>query len=146
MIETIKDIAAVIGCILSATTLITLVIKPIRQRFIGFIRSKTNAPENERQISELKQMLEAHITSDAEFKQALLSDLDLQKEFAKMELRNMIKNIYYRYCEEEALPEYELKTLMLAYEMYHDRYGGNSFVTKLYGIMMEWDVISHNED
>ena len=58
MIDTVKDIATVIGCILSFITLITLVVKPLREGLTKWVMSKSNSCEIENKIDELFAMLE----------------------------------------------------------------------------------------
>ena len=55
--ETIKDIASVVGCIMSCMALITAVCKPIRQKFVSFVIHSSGKDEVEKQLAEIKAMI-----------------------------------------------------------------------------------------
>lgn len=69
-IETIKNISALLGMIISSFTLITtfatIVVKPLREKFIDFIKKSTNDVE---QDNILKQQAEAIKKEDSDIKE-----------------------------------------------------------------------------
>lgn len=55
-------------------------------------------------------------------------------------LRSDILDIYYRYCHEKIMPEYEYNSLVDLYAQYKSL-GGNGFITKVYNeIINTWSV------
>ena len=91
--EIIKDIGTVIGLILSAITLITLCCKPIRKRFVSWIRHTSKTDETVQWMQEFKEMLQNHIALD-EKKQA---QMDLISAAMLDLLRDDITRIYFQY-------------------------------------------------
>lgn len=73
-IETLKNISLIISVVLSSitliTTLITLIVKPLRKRFIAFIKKTTNDVE---QDIILKEQAEAIQREDADIQELKLS-------------------------------------------------------------------------
>lgn len=56
-------------------------------------------------------------------------------------LRAEIVHIYYKNRDTKTLREYEYKNLEYCYKAYK-KYGGNSFVDRIYSEMQEWEVVS----
>lgn len=132
--ETIKNIAAIVGCILSVISLITLCTKGGRA-FIKSIFVKNTRDlhdENARQTSDIEEIKK---TVDV-----ILLKLEASEEFTKQQCRNIIKNIYYRYQKEKKIPLYERKTADLTYKIYTQRYDGNSYATLLYNEICKWEI------
>lgn len=132
--ETVKDIAATIGLILSIISLITVFTKGGRT-FVKSIFKKntqeindTNCQQNE-DIEEIKQLIEK-----------LSIDLDLVKDGVKQQLRNIIKNIYYKYRIEKRIPIYERKTADATYLLYSEGFHSNSYISLLYQEICKWDI------
>lgn len=134
--EIIKDIAAVVGCIVSIITLLTLTTKGGRNFIIKLFKKhtkelvETNAKQNEA-IEEINSGLHT-----------VLEKLDVLEEVSKQECRNIIKNIYYKYQAAKKIPLYERKTADKTYELYHDILKGNSYIVLLYKEIVKWEIVS----
>ena len=132
--ETVKDIAAIIGLILSIITLITVFTKGGRTFIKSIFKKNTqeitnvNCQQN-KDIEEIKELIEK-----------LSIDLDLVKDGVKQQLRNIIKNIYYRYRMEKRIPIYERKTVDVTYLLYKEGFHSNSYISLLYQEICKWDI------
>lgn len=132
--ETIKNIAAIIGCILSVVSLITLCSKGGRAFIKNLFKKNTEdiVQENEQQsrdIEEIKGTLNK-----------LAKDFDAMKEVSIQECRNTIKNIYYKYEKERKIPLYERKTADKTYEIYHGKFHENTYAALLYQEICKWEI------
>jgi len=141
--EVVKDIAAVLGVILSAASILALVSKTARASIAKVFRKYGEADKveaNTDMIAEIKTLLEKHIEEDKGFKESIVENNEINLEFTRTQCRNIIKNIFYRYNDTRVLPLYEKKTLMSIEELYVKRLHGNSFASLLLDEMREWDV------
>ena len=66
--------------------------------------------------------------------------MDIDTEFVRTQCRNIVKNMFYKYCEEEKLPLYEFKTLIKIEELYVGKCKGNSFAQELIARMKTWEI------
>lgn len=134
--EIIKDIAAVVGCLVSIITLLTLTTKGGRNFIIKLFKKhtkelvETNQKQNE-SIADIKNSL--HI---------MLEKLDVLEEVSRQDCRNIIKNIYYKYQGSKKIPLYERKTADKTYELYHEILKGNSYIVLLYNEIIKWEILS----
>ena len=134
--ELIKNIAAVVGCIVSIITLLTLTTKGGRNFVIKLFKKHTKelVDTNQKQSEDI-----AHISNDLH---TILEKLDVLEEVSKQECRNIIKNIYYKYQATKKIPLYERKTADKTYELYHETLKGNSYIVLLYNEIIKWEIIS----
>lgn len=130
--DIIKDIGTVIGLVLSSITLITLCCKPIRKRFIAWIRRTSKTDETAEWMQEFKEMLQNHIALD-EKKQA---QMDIISAAMLDLLRGDITRIYFQYIGQKEIPAYEKQNLVTLFERYTIM-GGNSYIHNIYDELME---------
>lgn len=132
--ETIKNIAAIIGCILSTISLITLCTKGGRAFIHGFFKRNTKEiqDENERQTSDIQQIKK---TLDL-----MLSKFAGLEEVSMQQCRDTIKTIYYKYHKDKRIPLYERKTADRTYEIYTTIFHGNSYAALLYKEICKWEI------
>ena len=140
MIEGVKNVAAVVGCVLSCTSLLALIIKPVRKGVIDFIRNKAGRTETETQLSEILEMLQKHIEEDKLFRDKMECAMEITTDFTERQCRNIIKNIFYKYKDEKVLPLYEKKTLKDMEELYIKRMRKNHWGQLLIDEMNTWQV------
>lgn len=132
--EIVKDIAAAIGLILSIISLLTVFTKGGRTFVKNLFKKNTqeindtNCQQN-KDIEEIKQLLNKFSI-----------DMELVKDGTKQELRNVIKNIYYRYRVEKRIPIYERKTADATYTLYNGGFHSNSYISLLYQEICKWDI------
>ena len=132
--ETIKNIAAIIGCILSIITLATLCSKGGRSVVKSIFKKNTKeiVNENEQQTRDINEIKE----SLAE----LVDGFEGLREVAILDCRNIIKNIYYKYQDKERIPLYERKIAVKTYEVYHNTFHENTYITLLYNEICRWEI------
>ncbi|MEG1562272.1 MAG: hypothetical protein RR365_00845, partial [Bacteroides sp.] len=97
MINTIKDIAAVVGCASAIIALCVTVIRPLRIKVVGWIKQKSNTCEIERKIDTISKLLEEHIKHD----DGKTEITELQTGALLCIMRDSITAIYYKYMEKE---------------------------------------------
>ena len=136
MIEMVKDGAAVIGLVLSVSSLFALVCKPIRRALSGFITAQSGKTEMQQQILEIRGMLLEHLAAD-KLKQA---NAAADREALLCLLRNSITRIYYAYLPEKQIPAHEYKNMIFLAGAYA-KLGGNSYVTTIVDKMKEWEIL-----
>ena len=139
--EIIKDIAAIIGCLLSLISLITICTKKGRAIIRNFVLKNTEdiQKENQRQaddIEAIKEMIEELSVRFDEFGERF----DSVEENARQQCRNTIKHIYYRYQSFQKIPLYERKTADKTYDIYCNQLHGNSYIKLLYEEICKWEI------
>ena len=133
--ETVKNIAAIVGCILSIITLITIFTKAGRAAIKSFFKQNTKdiEDENARQADDIKEIRTAV--------DAMSTQLTSLSEFLRQQCRDSIKNIYYKYCKDKRIPLYERKTADATFKLYRKIWDGNSYVILMYDEIKKWEVI-----
>ena len=138
--EVVKNIAAVIGVVLSAASLIALLSKTFRSAISKLFKKYGKSDEMSDSIAQIKSMLERHIKDEAEFKDNVVQMNEINIEFTKTQCRNIIKAIFYKYNDTKVLPLYEKKTLINIEDLYVKKLHGNSFVALLLEEMSRWEI------
>lgn len=164
-IEIIKDIAAVLGCIVTLSGVLSIFSKTIRS-FWGKIFSvygeKKEIEEIKKDIKSLREQELKEVNKAIEkLRQAILElgekqderlriyeekiknleDLmDIDTEFVRTQCRVIVKNMFYKYCDEKKLPLYEYKLLLKIEDLYVIRCNGNSFAQGLINKMKTWEI------
>ena len=138
--EVVKNAAAILGAILSAASVITLVSKTVRRSIANFFRRYGKADEFSGDIAEIKKLLERHMEGDNKFKENVSATNDIMVEFMRTQCRTIIKSIFYKYNETKVLPLYEKKTLMSVEDLYVNKLRGNSFAMLMLDEMSHWTI------
>lgn len=119
----VKEIATYCGNITTILALITIVIKPIRKKFIGWI-SKTSDKDNlNKKIDKLTVLVEKQVEQN----KSMETELQKQSLALQATLRNSILVIYNSRMKENSISLYEKENLARLYESYSS-IGGNSFI------------------
>lgn len=121
--NTVKEIATYCGSVTTILALITIIVKPIRNRFVGWI-SKTSGKDNlNKKIDKLTVLVERQVEQN----QSMETELQKQSLALQATLRNSILAIYNSRMKENSISLYEKENLARLYESYSS-IGGNSFV------------------
>lgn len=147
--EVVKNVAAILGAILSAASVITLVSKTVRRSIANFFKKYGKTDVVSGDIAEIKKLLERHMDEDKEFKKDVSATNDIMAEFMRTQCRTIIKNIFYKYDDTKVLPLYEKKTLMSVEDLYVNKLHGNSFAMLMLDEMSHWTIdyeSSHPEE
>lgn len=168
-IEIIKDIAAVLGCIVTLSGVLSIFSKTIRsfwgkifkvygnekeiEEFKNSVNENIKSLKNKElqdinkaieklaaSISELSKKQDDHLKTYEEKMQNVEDLMDIDTEFVRTQCRTIVKNMFYKYCKEERLPLYEYKTLLKVEELYVNRCHGNSFAQGLISRMKTWEI------
>lgn len=139
-IDTVKNIAAVIGCIMSAAALMTLVSKRVRTVLSGIIHKYSETDTLMEDLAEIKQMLVDHIREDDAFREEVRENNNIALEFTKTRCRALVKDMFYKYRDTKVLPIYERKALMNIEKLYIEKLNCNSYAALLIREMNEWDI------
>ena len=168
-IEIVKDIAAVLGCIVTLSGVLSIFSKTIRsfwgkifqvygdKKEIEEIKQLVNdniksLKEKELQninksieslttmITELSRKQDEHLRTYEEKMQNVEDLMDIDTEFVRTQCRTIVKNMFYKYCKEEKLPLYEYKLLLKVEDLYVVRCHGNSFAQGLISKMKTWEI------
>lgn len=133
--ETMKDIAAIIGLVLSVISLITLSTKAGRAGIKSIFKKQTKEIvdtnlKQSKDIAEIKKTL-AQI-------QETLRDVE---EVSIQQCRDTIKEIYYKYCRTKQIPLYERKTVDRTYQIYSERFHQNTYAQTMHDEIIKWEII-----
>lgn len=164
-IETIKNIAAVLGCIVTLSGVLSAISKNVRLFFNKIFNKIFNIYGEKKDIENLKEYIDKNIKSLQEGISELSKNIqefskkqdehlktyedkiknfeslmEIDTEFVRTQCRNIIKNMFYKYCKEEKLPLYEYKTLLKVEELYIVKCHGNSFAGDLIKRMKTWEI------
>lgn len=135
MMVLIRDVSAVIGCLVSLGTLVCVSLPSIRKKLVSVLTRRES--ENER-LEQIFGILETLSQGEKERKE----EQRIQQEVDLCVLRDLITGVYYKYAKEKKIPVYAMENVSQLYTLYRKR-GGNSYVKTLFRQMAEeWDVIS----
>lgn len=139
-IELFKSISAVVGCILTCISLVTLLCKPVRNKFIGWIRKNTNISEAEKSINELRNNLtklseavQQHLANSEKFQNEIREEFKtVNQEILRLAdndvlvLRDCILEKYFECKNRGYVEEHERESIAAMHERYIEK-GGNSY-------------------
>ena len=136
--ETVKDIAALLGVILSFISLITLTSKAGRSFISSVFKKNTQSLQdtNKKQTEDLQS-----IHQDLNL---ILKKVEGLEELSKQQCRDVIKDLFYRYKDSQKIPLYERKTADKTYKIYKDVFDGNSYAALLYEEICKWEIDAHS--
>lgn len=130
----IKDVATIIGCLISVITLLTLMTKGGRAFIKNFFKKNTEELRKQNEVQN------SDIASIEERLNLILTKFDAIEEVSKQQCRDTIKNIYYKYHNEKKLPLYERRTADKTYDIYFNKFQGNSYASLLYNEICKWEI------
>lgn len=130
--EAIKIVGSCLGYTLSAITLITMIVKPIRNKFIRWVKQTGDVDTTKLELTEIKNMLQTHINADVE-KQETLKRL---AEAEKASLRNSILHLCDLCLKRNSITSIEKLNLIDMYTEYHNL-GGDTYCTDRYELTLD---------
>lgn len=141
--ETIKNIASIIGLVLSCITLLTLCSNAGRS-LIGSIFKKYNKDQDStlqevrEDLKKIKEALDSHIKDSEDFKAESRKSDSITLDFTKQQCRDKVVEIYETYQHEAQLPLREYKRLLYIEDIYINKLQGNSYASELINEMKTW--------
>ena len=145
MTEAIKVIGGVAGSIISIITLMTLIIKPMRngfRRWIYQIAAQSDDHVSRADMTEIKDILKHQSKQNEQILCELeetKSDMAILKDSTRSTMKNMISSIYNTGRATRKISVNDRESLVHLYETYH-ALGGNNYTTIIYEEMLNWDV------
>ena len=134
VISALGVIGGAAGAIVTLITLTTLIFKPLRNRFIKWVRSTTDSDGMDNKIDDINNKLDqltGLVAQTIEQNKKLQEDMDTLRMALQASLRNQILILYYDCRKKKYITRYELECLNKLYENYINL-GGNSFVKAAY--------------
>lgn len=145
VVNVIKDAGSIVGTILSCITLLTIIVKPVRNCVVRFVDRLSGRPDLEAKIDRLAESLQQHFEESREFNQAIVRDLDALKDSDGKILGNTIRGIYNTYKDTKQMPEKEFEMLQKLYATYSNVLHQNGVIEKIYneitGPESDWEII-----
>lgn len=145
MTEVIRTIGGVAGSIISVITLLTLIVKPMRdgfRRWIYQIAAQSDDHVSKNDMMEIKGILKHQSEQNEQILCELedtKNDMAILKDSTRSTMKNMISSIYNTGRATKKISVNDRESLVHLYETYH-ALGGNNYTTLIYQEMLEWDV------
>ena len=145
IMELIKDIAAVIGCISAFIALVTTIFKPVRKKIVNWIKHTSEASETSAAVKEINVKITALEGNVGEILERIDKIDDRIKTLDKRVFENERDRIkaelseYASRCARgiKIYPE-EMTHINEIYYKYHEILGCNSFGTKMYDVIVQY--------
>lgn len=98
----------------------------------------------ETDITQVKNDLQNYITEDTQCRKEIIESIKNLEKGNAYSLGEMIRRIYLEHEKAQTIPERDYKIISKAYEIYHDKLGGNGPVQKMMEtIDSEWTIEYH---
>lgn len=127
--ETIKNIAAILGAILSLAAVITLCCKPIKLYIASALKKYQSEQDDKIKQNTLKAMLKR-----------IENKLDATVAYTTEACRGEIKNMFYKYINNKTLPYYEKMHMLQIEDIYVNKLQKNHYTKGLIEEMKTWSV------
>lgn len=134
--ETIQFVGACIGYTVSAFTLISLIVKPIRTKLIGWIKGINNTDENGEMLARIEARLDKQERNFNERLDKQEDKLDKIAVGSQASLRNNILHLVDKCLAKESITTIEKLNLIDMYSAYHNL-GGDKYATARYKLALE---------
>ena len=127
--EIVKNIAAILGAILSLSAVITLCCKPIKLYIANALKKYQSEQDDKLKQNTLKATLKR-----------IENKLDATVAYTTEACRGEIKNMFYRYMENKTLPYYEKMHMLQIEDIYVNKLQKNHYTKGLIEEMKTWSV------
>lgn len=127
--ETVKNIAAILGAILSLSAVITLCCKPIKLYIANALKKYQSEQDDKIKQNILKATLKR-----------IENKLDATVEYTTEACRGEIKNMFYKYIDNKTLPYYEKMHMLQIEDIYVNKLQKNHYAKGLIEEMKTWPV------
>lgn len=127
--ETVKNIAAILGAILSLAAVITLCCKPIKLYIANALKKYQSEQDDKIKQNTLKATLKR-----------IENKLDATVAYTTEACRGEIKNMFYKYIDNKTLPYYEKMHMIQIEDIYVNKLQKNHYTKGLIEEMKTWPV------
>ena len=138
--EWLPLISSYAGAILTIISLLTLIITPLRTKFVAWITKTSGKDGINSKIDNLTALVEKSIEQNNK----LQADMDRQSEALQASIRNSILNLYYKCTAKGYITTFELQNATELYTNYK-ALNGNGFMTHIMDIMTKTLPVKDNE-
>lgn len=155
IVEFLKELGSIVGILVTLFGVITGIFKPVRKRFIAWLRKVVSTDEHNDQIKETNKAVQALSKTvsdwieqqkqhndgvDKRFDE--LADLTAQlKEADFYTLGNVIREVYHENKEAKRLSEHDYDLCNKVYTLYHDIWKQNGPVEAMWSEMITWEKV-----
>ena len=119
----IKELGGYAGATVTIIGFLTMIIKPLREKFVGWVKKITNRDDITQKLNDLTELVEKNIRQNEEIQIENARTI----EALKANLRNSILAIYNTRTKQGFMTTFEMRNLEELYENYK-ALGGNSFI------------------
>lgn len=149
MLEQIKNIGAILGYIATAIGLFAVIRTAVMTRTKKYVEETAGTEESSRiqsafdsRLTDLETKFIEFIERDSQFKAKMDSHIATQQNVDRKLMANIIEKLYYQNRDVKTLDSNEFRRLTEVYAIYHNPpVNGNSYISELYRIMMEWERV-----
>lgn len=149
MIDTIKNIGAILGYIATAIGLFAVIKTAFLSRTKKYVEETAGTEESEKihhdlsdRLTALEEKFGLFIERDTAFKDKMDGHIATQQLVDRKLMANIIEQLYYQNRDKKTLDSNEFRRLTEVYAIYHSPpVSGNSYISELYRIMIEWERI-----
>ena len=127
--ETVKNIAAILGAILSLSAVITLCCKPIKLCIAKALKKYQSEQDDKIKQNTIKATLKR-----------IESKLDATVAYTTEACSGEIKNMFYKYIDNKTLPYYEKMHMLQIEDIYVNKLQKNHYTKGLIEEMKTWSV------
>ena len=127
--ETVKNITAILGAILSLSAVITLCCKPIKAYIASALKKYQSEQDDKLKQNTLKATLKR-----------IENKLDATVAYTTEACRSEIKNMFYKYMDNKTLPYYEKMHMLQIEDIYVNKLQKNHYTKGLIEEMKTWSV------
>lgn len=127
--ETVKNIAAILGAILSLSAVITLCCKPIKLYIANALKKYQSEQDDKIKQNTIKATLKR-----------IENKLDATVAYTTEACRSEIKNMFYKYIDNKTLPYYEKMHMLQIEDIYVNKLQKNHYTKGLIEEMKTWSV------
>ena len=147
--EWIKAIGSFASAAMAIVAFTALIIKPIRNRLVQWIKSEAQTTEyNEKlndvaeQVTEIARVLNEHVTVDRAFNAEMQEAINQLRCGNMYSLGDIIRSIYHRNQKAKEISEREYKLVDDIYKLYHDTWHGNGIIQNIVEEIQDcWTII-----
>lgn len=154
-IDGLKDVGSVVGILVTLFGVFMGIVKPIRKRFIAWLRKVVSTDEQHIEIKETRKEVQNLVQAFNEYRdQQKEHDSGVDKrldEIAEQNgqlrhasyytLGNVIREVYHENKAAKRLSEHDYDLCDKAYKLYHDEWKQNGPIQAMWDEMKTWEKI-----
>lgn len=154
-IDGLKDFGSIVGILVTLFGVAASIVKPIRTRFVAWVRKAVSTDEQDTQIDSLRKDLQELTKAvndwvsqqrehNANVDRRLndIADQNAQLRHASYyTLGNVIREVYHENKSNRRLSEHDYDLCDKAYKLYHDEWKQNGPIQAMWDEMQTWEKI-----